>query len=185
MTDKKNFRKQFWTNKRMVGAMSPSSKYLTKKMLESIDFSQSKVLVELGPGTGVFTDEIISRMAPDAKLLVFELNDLFYENLSKRISDDRVQIIHDSADQIENYLTKSNLTVVDVVVSSLPLAVFSEDLRSSVLKVAYNSLGPKGKFIQFQYSLQSKKLLKSFYKNVKIGFTALNLPPAFVYSCEK
>jgi len=185
MTDKKNFRKQFWTNKRMVGAMAPSSKYLSKKMLSSIDFDNAKVIVELGPGTGVFTDEIILRMRPDATLLAFELNDLFYENLAARTSDKRVHIIHDSADQVERYLAEHNLSQADAVISSLPLAVFSEELRNAVITNAHNCLSPEGKFIQFQYSLQSKKLLKSVYKQVKIGFTALNLPPAFIYSCNK
>ncbi len=185
MTDSKNFRKQFWKDKKMVGAMAPSSKYLAQKMVENIDFSTVNIIVELGPGTGVFTDEIITRMSKDAHLLVFELNDLFYESLAKRINDPRVHIIHDSAEHIEKYLQLYQLDKADVVVSSLPLAVFSEDLRKSVLDASHRSLKPYGRYIQFQYSLQAKKLLKALYKRVSIGFTPFNFPPAFVYTCEK
>ena len=76
---KRNFIKQFFKDKKMVGAVSPSTRFLAEKMLENIDFNTSKLIIELGPGTGVFTDEIIKRMASDAVLLTFELNDNFYE----------------------------------------------------------------------------------------------------------
>ncbi len=165
--------------------MAPSSRFLANKMVENIDFSDAKVIIELGPGTGVFTDVIIERMASDAHLVIFELNDTFYAALSKRIQDPRVHIIHDSAEKIEEYLEHYNLSKADVVVSSLPLAVFSEELRQSVLMASYRSLKVLGKYIQFQYSLQAKRLLKSMYQEVNIAFTALNFPPAFIYTCSK
>ena len=185
MTDSKNFRKQFWKDKKMVGAMAPSSKYLAQKMMQNIDFKTAEVIVELGPGTGVFTDEIIEKMSEKAHLLVFELNDLFYDSLKKRINHPRVHIIHDSAEHIERYIEEFHLTKADVVVSSLPLAVFSDELRDLVLTASHRSLKTTGKYIQFQYSLQAKKLLKNLYSKVSIAFTPLNFPPAFVYTCDK
>ena len=167
----------------MVGAVSPSSKYLGKKMLSKIDFTTDKLIVELGPGTGVFTDQIIAQMAEDAKLFVFELNDNFYKSLSKRINDPRVQIIHDSAEFIHKYIGETEK--LDVVISSLPLMVFPEKLRLDVVNEAYKCLKHNGKYVQFQYSLQSKKLLESIYAEVKIQFTFKNFPPAFVYNCVK
>lgn len=185
MSEKKNFRKQFWKDKKMVGAMVPSSKYLASKMLENVDFTKVKTIVELGPGTGVFTDEIIEHLTPDAQLFVFELNDNFFNALEERIKDERVHIIHDSAEHINVHLAKHDLENVDVVISSLPLAVFSPDLRQSVLDASYDILKDSGKYIQFQYSLQARKMLKARYPKVNISFTPLNFPPAFVYTCKK
>lgn len=183
MAKKRNFIKQFIKDKKMIGAVSPSSKSLAKKMVSNIDFSRDKLIVELGPGTGVFTDLIIDKMAKDARLLVFELNDNFYHSLSSRIDDPRVQIIHDSAEFIHKYIGESEK--LDVVISSLPLMIFSESLRQAVVNESYACLKKNGKYIQFQYSLQSKKLLEEKYKNVNIQFTIKNLPPAFVYNCIK
>ena len=42
-----------------IGAVAPSSKYLAKKMLRNVTFNQARVIIEYGPGTGVFTEEII------------------------------------------------------------------------------------------------------------------------------
>ncbi len=169
----------------MVGAMSPSSKYLANVMLKSIDFSKCKTLVELGPGNGVFTEKILERMLPDAKLLAFELNEGFYRDLQHKIKDDRLILVNDSAELIGTYLKKHGLDKADVVISSLPLANFPSSLRSSVLNESYENLTPVGKYIQFQYSLQSKKYIKKIFKQVDIKFTLANFPPAFVYSCVK
>jgi phosphatidylethanolamine/phosphatidyl-N-methylethanolamine N-methyltransferase len=185
MSKSKNFRKQFWKNKNTVGAMAPSSRFLTKKMLENIDFKEARVIVELGPGTGVFTEEIISKMDKDAVLFVFEINETFYQDLQNKINDQRVHLIFDSAEKISDYLKLHHFEHADIIVSSLPLAVFSEQLRNSILNSTEKSLKTTGKYIQFQYSLQAKKALKSLYKKVGVSFTPFNFPPAFVYTCSK
>jgi len=182
MVSKRNFLKQFWKDRQMVGAVSPSTRFLGEKMLENINFEQVTSIVELGPGTGVFTDLIIERLRPDAKLWVFELNDTFHNSLDKRITDERVQIIHDSAEFISRYTGENP---VDAIVSSLPLMVFPEDLRKRVIKESFDILKQTGKYVQFQYSLQSKKLLENTFSNVNIRFTLKNFPPAFVYTCTK
>lgn len=185
MATKRNFLKQFFKDRKMVGAVSPSTRFLGEKMLQNIDFDKVKGLVELGPGTGVFTDVIISRMRKDAKLLVFELNDEFYESLNARIDDPRVKIIHDSAENIAKYLPEEEQTNQDAVISSLPLMVFPAELRQAVVEAGHKALKQNGTYVQFQYSLQSKKFLETFYESVKITFTIKNFPPAFVYTCKK
>ena len=185
MPEKKTFLKQFLKEKKMVGSIRPSSRFLTEKMLENVDFNSVKVIVELGPGTGVFTEKIIEKMADDAILLVFELNDNFFNLLKSTINDKRVILIHDSAEKIDEYLMLNNLHKADTVISSLPFANFPVELRDSIISKSHQVLSNSGKFIQFQYSIQSKKILKDIYSSVSISFTPLNFPPAFVYTCIK
>jgi phospholipid N-methyltransferase len=183
MVTKRSFIKQFFKDRQMVGAVSPSTRFLGERMMENIDFSTAKLIIELGPGNGVFTDILLDRMADDAKLLIFELNDEFYESLNARLDDPRAQLFHESAEFFANHLEEGEK--VDVVVSSLPLMVFPEQLRTAVVNNSYEALKPKGQYIQFQYSLQSKKLLESIYSSVSVKFTIKNFPPAFVYTCVK
>ncbi len=185
MGRKSRFLREFFKNRGMVGAVSPSTRFLAEKMLENIDFSKAKLIVELGPGTGVFTDLILDRMSEDARLVVFELNDKFYNALKKRIDDPRAQIVHDSAEYISKYLTDQEQNKCDAVVSALPLMMFPDELRSAVVDASYSAMHKKGKFIQFQYSLQSKKYLQAIFKTVDVTFTIKNFPPAFVYTCGK
>ncbi len=50
------FIQKFFDNWREVGSVTPSSKFLVKKMLEPVDFARAKVLVELGAGLRVQPD---------------------------------------------------------------------------------------------------------------------------------
>lgn len=56
-----SFVSQYIVKPRTVGAIFPSSKYLAAKMVKDIDFSTSSYIVELGAGTGVFTDQLLEK----------------------------------------------------------------------------------------------------------------------------
>ena len=185
MARKRSFIKQFWEDKQMIGSVRPSSRFLAKKMLKHIDFNTDKIIVELGPGTGVFTEKIIEKMGEDSKLLVFELNKTFIRNLRKTIKDDRVILINDSAEKIEEYLIKHSLYKADVIISSLPLSNFPQELKETIVQNSHKALKTFGKYIQFQYSRSNKEFVKSVFDKVTIGYTVLNFPPAFVFNCEK
>jgi phosphatidylethanolamine/phosphatidyl-N-methylethanolamine N-methyltransferase len=185
MSGRKSFLRSFWKEKKMVGAMSPSSRFLAKKMLHPIDFGKVRVIVELGPGTGVFTRKMLEQLRPDGIMLVFELNDSFMNLLKKEFNDPRVHLIHDSAEKIGEYLDKFGLTQADAVVSSLPLANFPDELRNRILSESYNVMNEESLYVQFQYSLNAKKAIKALFREVEITFTAVNFPPAFVYTCRK
>jgi len=184
MSEKKQFRKQFLEEKRMIGSILPSSRFLTKKIINQIDFTKKQLIVELGPGTGVFTHQIIRRMSSDSVLLVFELNEFFYRHLSQQISDPRVHLIHDSAEHISFYLQQLEVEQPDVIISSLPLSAFKKDIRTFILRQVQKSLKISGIFIQFQYSLHTFVELKKLYTSVHIRYVLFNFPPAFIYVCH-
>lgn len=182
MAEKKKgkFFKEFLSDKKSVGAIAPSSKFLAKKMTDPIDFHEAKLIVEFGPGTGKITRALLDEMTSDCKLLAFEINDSFIDKL-KEIKDDRLKIVNDSAQNIGAHM---NGQKVDYVVSSLPLAVIPDDVKDEIVTEAMKYLKPEGQYIQFQYSLNDRKLLKDNFAEVKVDFAAINLPPAFVYKCK-
>tara|TARA_B110000285_G_scaffold223341_1_gene278703 strand:- start:4265 stop:4819 length:555 start_codon:yes stop_codon:yes gene_type:complete len=183
MATKGSFIKQFFKDRQMVGSVTPSTRFLAEKMIKNIDFNKDKLIIELGPGNGVFTDLILKQMEPDTKLIILELNNEFYKSLSGRITDPRVKVVHDSAENIEKYIPGG--AKVDCVISSLPLMVLPEAVRVNIVNISNAVLKPKGLYMQFQYSLQSKKLLESVFCTVSVKFTIKNFPPAFVYTCRK
>ncbi|MFM7662629.1 MAG: class I SAM-dependent methyltransferase [Bacteroidota bacterium] len=182
---KKSFLKEFIRENKSVGSVTPSSRFLVSKILKSINFKEIKVIVELGPGTGVFTREIIKKLPENVIFLVLEINEIFYSHLKKEFNQPNVILINGSAAQLLKHLKDNKLEYADTIVSSLPLSNFDKDFRNSIILEAYASLKSNGKFIQFQYSMQSKKTLNYLFRDVKIGFTAFNFPPAFVYVCSK
>ena len=78
-----------------------------------------------------------------------------------------------------------NQKKADYIISSLPFAVIPDVVVDNILKNSFEVLSEKGKFIQFQYSLNALSKLKLLFSKVKISFTFLNLPPAFVFVCSK
>ena len=91
-------------------------------------------------------------MNTDCKLLVFEVNKAFCNKLKSEIQDERVKIINDSAEQIGLYLNQHMFEKADHIISSLPLSMFSLELKESILKNATDFLSDKGHFLQFQYA---------------------------------
>src|ERR1043165_8329598 len=83
------FAKNFVKHPNMIGWMLPSSPFVVDEVLKQIDWQTARVIVEYGPGVGTFTHEILRRMHPDAKLVVFETNDEFYKYLTRSIHDPR------------------------------------------------------------------------------------------------
>jgi len=183
--DKKRvFFKEAIKNIKTSGTVTPSSKYLTKKMLKAIDFDKAKVIVEYGAGNGVFTRKILQKITKDCIVLCFEVNEEFYKHL-KTINDDRLFVYQESCEQIKRICKDHHLTEVDYIVSSLPLTNIPNEVSEIILKESYDILKEDGIFLQYQYSLSYHKKLKKIYPNVKLDFEVRNVPPAFIYNCKK
>jgi phospholipid N-methyltransferase len=181
----KTFITQFLKRGNKVGAVAPSSRFLAAKMLKHIPFERCETIVEFGPGTGAFTGYIQKKMKPNARLIIIELNETFCHDLSQKFSNTHTEIIQGSATDLSNILAARGIQNADCIISSLPLAIFDEKLREQILTAAHNCLSPEGHFVQFQYSLQSKKAIQRHFNHMNLAFTPLNFPPAFVYSCKK
>lgn len=182
---KGKFLNTFFKDRKQVGALAPSSRFLVKKMCDQIDFKAAKVIIELGPGTGVFTREILNRSAADAKVFVIELNESFYNLLKTKFTDPRLILINTSADKIDEVLSDYGINEVDAILSSLPLTVIPEKIKKKIIIKSYDALKPGGVYVQYQYSLNAKKLLELKFGKLKMGFVAMNIPPAFVYLGKK
>ncbi len=167
------------TNWQRLGSFAPSSRHLARAMLASIDFASVRTIIELGPGTGPFTRKILKRMHPECTLTVYELSERFCKELS-RINDPRLKIVHASAAKIQSYSG-----TVDVIVSGLPIANFPPFSKIRLLTLVKAALRPGGQFIQFQYTLESRRLIERLFGPAQIEFVLYNVPPAFVYRSVK
>ena len=181
-----SFIRQFIKNKKTIGAVLPSSFFLRRKILNKV-YKKGSVFVEFGPGTGAFTYDIIKSLPNNCNFLIFEVNKIFYEKLKQKITDHRVILINDGAENLEKHLSLNNLKKADVIISSLPLANFNEKLRTKILKNSFENLKTNGRFIQYQYTKNAKDEIEMIFKtkNVRTEFVFINIPPAFVYTCKK
>lgn len=179
------FIKEFIKNPKFIGAVAPSSKYLAEKMIESIDFKDCNCIIEYGPGTGVFTEKLITRKKENTILIIFENNKDFYNELIKIYGyKNNVKIINDGAENTNKYLEYYSIKEVDYIVSGLPFTSLPGNISDKILKSTKEMLKNKGQFITFQYSLVKINFFKSYFNNIKSNKVILNIPLAHVLRCE-
>src|SRR5689334_8169522 len=109
------------TNFKTTGAVAPSSRFLARAMVKPLRLTKSKVVVELGCGTGVMTHAMLERMPDDAKLLGFEINPEFSKLLKAKINDSRFVLIDARAETLHSEVERRGYKHVDAVLSSLAL----------------------------------------------------------------
>ena len=181
---------------RTVGAVAPSSRYLTRAMVDPLPLHNAQVVVELGCGTGAVTETLLSQMPRKAVLLAFEINPRFSRYLKRRISDSRLVLINASAETLRDEVQRRGYQRVDAVVSSLALTMMSDRLRHAILSESSGLLHPTGVFTQYHYlhGLQwqdgrlgrfpGARLLREHFRSVQRTIVWRNLPPAYVFVCR-
>jgi phospholipid N-methyltransferase len=174
---------------RSVASLVPSSGPLCRAMLANIDFAAARTIVELGPGTGAVTAEILARMRPDARIYAVEINPVFVAHIRSTFHDRRLVVIEGSATHLSH---DSGLRPgsVNAVVSSLGLSCMPERTRMDILRQAQRCLGDGGVLNQYQYlaaslSCSVRGLLACFFDRVESSRILRNCPPATVFRCSR
>lgn len=175
-----------------VGAVSPSSQFLAKEMIEGFALGSADTVVEMGPGTGAFTGLILERIGDQTTFISMELDAINARRLRRRFP--QVMVYNDAADKIARYLAFHGKRKADYVICGLPWASLPLPTQQSTLNAVLESLAPDGVFSTFAY-VHARMLpkAKQFQKRLQQHFTCVetspvvwrNLPPAFVYRCSK
>lgn len=176
------FLKKFIDEPKKIGSLTPSSRFLVRKMLDGLQWKNFSHVAELGAGTGTFTEQIIKRKAPDCKFLIVEQDFLMRQLLEEKYPSAHFDSF---AENLYATVRRENFPSLDCVISGLPFANMESDLRREIVENVYRTLSSDGIFVMFQYSLQMKSLLNEYFSSVTIEFFLLNFPPAFVYHCKK
>jgi len=171
------FFKRVLANPLQVGYLVPSSPFLTRQTAKRLDFSKPRVIVELGPGEGCHTRQIVRRMTDDCRLVAFELDPEFCNHLKKQFKNDpRVTILHRNALELPQTLAEMGVTHCDYIVSGLPFLVIEEQARNKLLGNISQAIGTEGRFITYQVTMQIADHDHLFELEDK-EYCPLNLPP--------
>jgi len=185
MHDSLLFFSTFLKYPKQIGSVVPSSKFLIDSLLEDIDFKNAKCVVEYGSGTGRVTKEILKRARKDAKIVCFEINRKFYKYLSNNVKDKRAVLINDSAENIKRHLRSLGIEKADYVVSGLPFSNFPDNKKCAIMGETRSTLKNNGKFVFYQFFVKFNRHLNHYFSKISTSFMPLNIPPCFVYVCEK
>lgn len=175
-----------------VASLTPTSRFGVEKVCEKINFSYPQVIVEYGPGTGIFTDNLLKNMPGDSKLIAIERNRSFCRVLQKKIRDQRMLVYHDSAENVLDILKSCNGSTglqADYIISGIPFSLLSVRKRMAILQNTHSALKKGGKFLAYQAFFQFPEVLKNpaaeIFACVRTQYVMLCLPPILVLEAVK
>lgn len=179
------FLRGFFKNPVMVGSVIPSSRVLIDKMLKPVDWANTKLFVEYGPGVGTFTRPILEKLGPNAKLVTIDTNPDFTRYLKESIDDPRLLAVNGSAADVEKILVDQGLGSADYVLSGLPFSTLPPGVGDAIAEATSNVIRPGGAFLVYQFSPKVLDFIRPHFAPIKRGFEWINVPPAVLFWAYK
>lgn len=146
-----------------TGSLVPSGRFLARAIMpRDIPSSPARIL-EIGPGTGSFTNELIARLRTDDHLTIVELNPRFVALLKDRLrSDERWSTRSGQVELIAtSILDLAPARGYDSIVCGLPFSNFQPSLARQIFDHCWSLLAPGGEMAFFEYFALRK--VKGFF----------------------
>ena len=175
------FLRGFIKHPKMVGSIIPSSRILINKMLDPVDWENTKVFVEYGPGVGTFTRPILDLLGPEATLVTIDTNPDFTAYLKSSIDDPRLVAVTGSAADVEKILADRGLGKADFVLSGLPFSTLPPGVGQAIARATAAVIRPGGAFLVYQFSPKVRDFIAPFFERIERGFEWVNVPPATLF----
>jgi phospholipid N-methyltransferase len=175
------FLRGFLKNPVMVGSVIPSSGIVIDRMLRPVDWENTRLFVEYGPGVGTFTRPILDMLGPDAKLVTIDTNPDFTKFLNQSIDDPRLITVTGSAADVESILADRGLGKADYVLSGLPFSTLPPGVGDAIAAATSAVIRPGGAFLVYQFSPKVKQFIQPHFERIERGFEWINVPPATLF----
>jgi len=179
------FAREFLKHPILLGSAFPSSRFLVVRVLRQIDWPNTRLVVEYGPGVGTMTSEILKRLPRDGKLVAIEASDEFVEYLREGHPDPRMIVVHGSAADVRQILRQRRLGSADAIVSGIPFTTLAAEVRERVLLESKRALRPGGRFLVYQFTSAVRGDLERVFGRIERDREPFNILPATIFRAQK
>jgi phospholipid N-methyltransferase len=179
------FLKNAFLKPKQIGYLFPSTQALIKTIAQQAQLDQAKHIIELGPGTGGTTKGILAQMQHDALLAAIEIDKGFIEYLSKTISDKRLTLVHDGAQNLKEIIGTLGWDSADVVISGIPFSTLPEHIAHNIMQSIYENTKPGGLFVAYQLRDKVSQLANPLFGHAKKTWEYKNFPPMRIFVWKK
>ncbi|HEX8326172.1 MAG TPA: methyltransferase domain-containing protein [Hymenobacter sp.] len=174
---------------KQVASFTPTSAFAIERICSRIDFGQRNVIVEYGPGTGVFTHYLLGHLTHDSVLILIERNEDFVHILRETFHDPRLFVFHESAENVAQVLADCHEEQADYIVSGIPFSFLPHELRATIVASSHECLKPGGRFLAYQTFFQMDRFLRDYldrrFRAVETEIYLFNAPPLKVFEAVK
>jgi phosphatidylethanolamine/phosphatidyl-N-methylethanolamine N-methyltransferase len=177
--DELRFLRGLIASPRGVGAIAPSSPFLGRAVAAQINPSETGPILELGPGTGSITREVLARGIAPERLTLIEYDPDFVKLLAERFPN--LRVLQGDGFAFEAALGGKMTQPFAAIVSGIPLLNHSIPQRRTLIETALKRLKPGAPFIQFSYGFQPPIPAPAGASVRLAAFVWKNLPPARVW----
>lgn len=195
----RQFRERFET----TGAVLPSSRFLARAMTRPLARCNGpRRILEVGPGTGAVTNQIVRQVRADDRFDLVEINPEFASLLENRFANDphyqpaaAVSKVH--VCPLQEFKADGEY---DAIISGLPFNNFPAELVESLVDRCLSLLKPGGTFSMFEYMFVRpirltvtrgaekdrlaaiEQIMQSRFKTQRVqrDWIFINVPPAWV-----
>lgn len=179
------FFKRFLQKPFQIASIIPSSKALVERVAGKMDFSQPRIIAEYGPGEGVHSRELASRMDADSRLFLFELDPAFSKDLERQFAGDpRVTVINRDAASLAAEIAERGIDKCDYILSGIPFSILEIKKKRALLQDTYDALKAGGAFIIYQVTNELRQHA-TFFDRAESEYCLQNIPPMFVTVFQK
>ena len=179
------FAKNFLQHPKMLGSLIPSSRFLVDRLMNKINWKQARTIVEYGPGVGTITGRILERMSPEARLVVFEMNEDFVRHLKRAYPDRRLHVVHGSAENVYRELDRLKLVGADYIISGIPFTTMPVQLRETIMRESRKALNHNGAVLVYQFTRAVLPYLRTHFDQIDQDFEPRNILPARLFYCTR
>ena len=169
-----------------IAAVAPSSPALAKLITAEITPDMAPV-IELGPGTGVFTKALLGRGLKQSDLVLIEYEADFANLLSARVP--QATVLRGDAARMRKHRGVLNGELAGATISGLPILNMNARQQMMIMRGCFELIRPGGRFFQFTYSpvcpIRRPVLERLGLKARRLSSTLRNLPPAAVYEISR
>ena len=165
----------------MVGSIIPSSRVLIERMLRPVDWENTKLFVEYGPGVGTFTRPILDKLGDDAKIIAIDTNADFIKFLRNSIDDPRLIAVTGSAADVEKIIAEHGFDHADYVLSGLPFSTLPPGIGDEIARATARVIRPGGAFLVYQFSPKVFDFIEPYFDRIERAFEWINVPPARLF----
>jgi phospholipid N-methyltransferase len=175
------FFKGFLKHPVMVGSIIPSSDTLIAKMLSRVDWDNTKVFVEYGPGVGTFCQQVLRHLPADATYIAIDLNPDFIDYLGEIITDIRFRPVLGSAADVEQIVRDSGFDHADYVLSGLPFSTLPAGVGPAIAAATARIIRPGGAFLVYQFRAKVRDFIAPHFARIDQGIEYWNIPPCCLF----